>query len=108
MITKITTIIPLCHHRYYSLQQKAKKDDDIDLTSSREGAHLFSTRPELAYHVIQTVFFAVMALCVLRFKFLWTPHMCVLAAVGVSDYAVWETILAKIGVKSEITVSVES
>ena len=47
-----------------------------------------------------------MALAVLRFKFLWTPHMCVLAAVGICDYSVWEAILHKLGSKSEVTVSI--
>ena len=38
------------------------------------------SRPELVYHLIQTTFFAIMAVTTLRFKFLWMPHICVVGA----------------------------
>ncbi|XP_072036179.1 protein C-mannosyl-transferase DPY19L3-like isoform X2 [Amphiura filiformis] len=91
--------------KYYSRQEEAKKDDDTEVPIHQEGTiHLLSHRPELVYHTIQSVFFGIMALAVMRFKFLWTPHMCVLAAVGICEYSVWEAVLAKFGSKSEITV----
>jgi hypothetical protein len=51
-------------------------------------------QPEIVYNMVQPVPFAVMALVVLRMKYLWTPYMCVLASVGLSYYplhaALWK------------------
>ncbi|XP_074656424.1 protein C-mannosyl-transferase DPY19L3-like [Tubulanus polymorphus] len=55
----------------------------------------FSQRPELAYITIQIVFFAGMAMTTLRFKYLWTPFMCVLGAVGIADFGFWRKWLPK-------------
>ncbi|KAL3883925.1 hypothetical protein ACJMK2_030151 [Sinanodonta woodiana] len=56
--------------------------------------HLLTSRPDLAFHAVQVVFFGALAMSTLRMKYLWTPYMCILAAVGVSDYKMWKSLLA--------------
>eukprot|EP00058_Branchiostoma_floridae_P007992 XP_002593480.1 hypothetical protein BRAFLDRAFT_70739 [Branchiostoma floridae] len=55
-------------------------------------------RPQLAYHTISAAVFGCLAVSTLRFKYLWTPHMCVLAAAGVADHETWKILLKKLHV----------
>lgn len=41
---------------------------------------MLQNHPEIAFTVILTVFFGVVAASTLRMKYLWTPHVCVVAA----------------------------
>ncbi|XP_076444676.1 protein C-mannosyl-transferase DPY19L3-like [Babylonia areolata] len=50
---------------------------------------LIKSRPELVFHIVQCTFFGVLAMTTLRMKYLWTPYMCVLAALLVTDRQVW-------------------
>ncbi|XP_035692785.1 probable C-mannosyltransferase DPY19L3 [Branchiostoma floridae] len=59
---------------------------------------LLSQRPQLAYHTISAAVFGCLAVSTLRFKYLWTPHMCVLAAAGVADHETWKILLKKLHV----------
>ena len=61
---------------------------------------MFQERPDLAFHVVQTVFFGALAISTLRMKYLWTPYMCVLAAVGVSDKIVTTWLLERCSITS--------
>ena len=58
-----------------------------------------SISPELAYNFFQSVFFGAVALSTVRFKFLWTPHVCVLAAAGASHCQVWKELQKRLGVQ---------
>ncbi|XP_019617751.1 PREDICTED: probable C-mannosyltransferase DPY19L3 [Branchiostoma belcheri] len=53
-------------------------------------------RPQLAYHAISAAVFGCLAVSTKRFKYLWTPHMCVLAAAGVADFEAWKILLKKL------------
>ncbi|XP_015756900.1 PREDICTED: probable C-mannosyltransferase DPY19L3 [Acropora digitifera] len=55
--------------------------------------------PEVVYQAIQSVFFGVLAISTLRFKYLWTPHMCLFAAGIFCNQYFWKIALAKIGFK---------
>ncbi|XP_078694260.1 protein C-mannosyl-transferase DPY19L3-like isoform X2 [Branchiostoma floridae x Branchiostoma belcheri] len=59
---------------------------------------LLSQRPQLAYHAISAAVFGCLAVSTMRFKYLWTPHMCVLAAAGVADFEAWKILLKKLHV----------
>ena len=62
--------------------------------------------PEFAFHLLLSVVFGVVALTTQRFKVLWVPHMCVLAAGAVANLGGWRAILKRIGaVKSNHSVS---
>lgn len=43
---------------------------------------------------VLAVFFGALGMSTLRMKYLWTPYMCILGSIGISDYKVWRTILS--------------
>uniref|UniRef100_T1IWI9 C-mannosyltransferase DPY19L3 n=1 Tax=Strigamia maritima TaxID=126957 RepID=T1IWI9_STRMM len=59
---------------------------------SREHRLLMQKRPELAFHVVLTVFLAILAMSTTRMKFLWVPHMCIVTSVGICDLRIWRTL----------------
>uniref|UniRef100_K1PWP7 Dpy-19-like protein 3 n=1 Tax=Magallana gigas TaxID=29159 RepID=K1PWP7_MAGGI len=69
-------------------------DTNVKDHSSAKKFHLLSSRPELAYHAVLAVFFGALGMSTLRMKYLWTPYMCILGSIGISDYKVWRTILS--------------
>ncbi|XP_038077651.1 probable C-mannosyltransferase DPY19L3 isoform X2 [Patiria miniata] len=87
---------------------RAKKDDDATPPppDASDSAHLLSERPELAYLAIQSVFLACLAVAIQRLKYLWLPHVCVLAAFGICDYRTWRALLTRLGFKSETGVQI--
>ncbi|KAL5009746.1 hypothetical protein ScPMuIL_012051, partial [Solemya velum] len=74
----------------------SQEDSFKDHPSASKRTHLLTSRPELAFHAIQAVFFGALGMSTLRMKFLWTPYMCILAGLGVSDYKAWRTILSQL------------
>ncbi|XP_066514209.1 protein C-mannosyl-transferase DPY19L3-like isoform X3 [Hoplias malabaricus] len=49
----------------------------------------FTMRPDIAYNLLHTVFFGLLAFSTMRMKYLWTGHMCAFAAFGVCGKEVW-------------------
>ncbi|XP_056098543.1 probable C-mannosyltransferase DPY19L3 isoform X1 [Rhinichthys klamathensis goyatoka] len=49
----------------------------------------FSMRPDVAYNLLHTVFFGLLAFSTMRMKYLWTGHMCAFTAFGVCGKEVW-------------------
>nr|XP_006822371.1 PREDICTED: probable C-mannosyltransferase DPY19L3-like [Saccoglossus kowalevskii] len=70
---------------------------------SKSTSHILSERPELVFHAIQTVFFGLMALSTMRFKYLWTPEMCILAGFAIGDSKTWKFLVKKFNITSELT-----
>ncbi|XP_036400424.1 probable C-mannosyltransferase DPY19L3 [Megalops cyprinoides] len=50
---------------------------------------MISIRPDVAYNLLHTVFFGLLALSTMRMKYLWTGHMCAFAAYGICGQALW-------------------
>ncbi|KAJ8417859.1 hypothetical protein AAFF_G00227020 [Aldrovandia affinis] len=48
-----------------------------------------SIRPDVAYNLLHTVFFGLLALSTMRMKYLWTGHMCAFAAYGICGKELW-------------------
>ena len=91
--------------RQKQLELEHHKKTDETISACPSASHLFAKRPELAYHLIQVVFFGAMAVTTLRMKYLWTPYMCVLAGVSVGDFAIWQWVLEKWRTNSRLVVS---
>uniref|UniRef100_A0A8C1QJJ1 Dpy-19 like C-mannosyltransferase 3 n=1 Tax=Cyprinus carpio TaxID=7962 RepID=A0A8C1QJJ1_CYPCA len=53
----------------------------------------FKMRPDVAYNLLHTVFFGLLAFSTMRMKYLWTGHMCPFAAFGVCGKEVWSLYL---------------
>lgn len=49
---------------------------------------------DIFYLAVLAVFFGALGMSTLRMKYLWTPYMCILGSIGISDYKVWRTILS--------------
>ncbi|XP_034151121.1 probable C-mannosyltransferase DPY19L3 isoform X1 [Esox lucius] len=50
-------------------------------------------RSDVAYNLLHTVFFGLLALSTMRMKYLWTGHMCVFASYGVCGKELWSLFL---------------
>jgi len=61
-----------------------------------ESSTILDHYPELAFHFMLTVFFGGMAMSTLRMKFLWMPHMCIMAAGIFCQQDLWKTCLESI------------
>uniref|UniRef100_A0A673WPL3 Dpy-19 like C-mannosyltransferase 3 n=1 Tax=Salmo trutta TaxID=8032 RepID=A0A673WPL3_SALTR len=48
---------------------------------------------DVAYNLLHTVFFGLLALSTMRMKYLWTGHMCAFAAYGVCGKELWSLCL---------------
>jgi len=53
-------------------------------------------RPDLTYHIGQTVPLCLLAMSTLRMKCFWSPYVCVLASVCISDHHFWSLLLSKV------------
>ena len=50
-----------------------------------------------AYAVLQSLLFGLVALSAQRFRYLWVPQACVIAAAGVGSSHAWRAALEKVG-----------
>ncbi|KAI1889947.1 hypothetical protein AGOR_G00168160 [Albula goreensis] len=63
--------------------------------SSSKTSHLqkeeamINIRPDVAYNLLHSVFFGLLALSTMRMKYLWTGHMCAFAAYGICGKELW-------------------
>ncbi|XP_068755171.1 protein C-mannosyl-transferase DPY19L3-like isoform X2 [Montipora capricornis] len=92
-VTSLTAILFLLAHTVYVNWRK------IEDTPEDPNVHFLNSHPEVVYQAIQSVFFGVLAVSTLRFKYLWTPHMCLFAAGIFCNQYFWNTALSKIGFK---------
>ncbi|KAM4593950.1 protein C-mannosyl-transferase DPY19L3 isoform 2-T2 [Odontesthes bonariensis] len=46
-------------------------------------------RPDVAYNLLHTLFYGLLAFSTMRMKYLWTGHMCAVAAYGVCGTELW-------------------
>ncbi|XP_061620761.1 probable C-mannosyltransferase DPY19L3 isoform X2 [Phyllopteryx taeniolatus] len=52
-----------------------------------------SFRPDVAYNLLHTLFYGLLAFSTMRMKYIWTGHMCAVAAYGVCGRDVWTMLL---------------
>ncbi|XP_051918624.1 probable C-mannosyltransferase DPY19L3 isoform X2 [Hippocampus zosterae] len=58
-----------------------------------EGPAVASFRPDVAYNLLHTLFYGLLAFSTMRMKYIWTGHMCAVAAYGVCGGDVWAMLL---------------
>ncbi|XP_019740049.1 probable C-mannosyltransferase DPY19L3 isoform X2 [Hippocampus comes] len=58
-----------------------------------EGPVVASFRPDVAYNLLHTLFYGLLAFSTMRMKYIWTGHMCAVAAYGVCGGDVWAMLL---------------
>lgn len=74
----------------------ANFSEDCETMPSDNIIASLKSRPEVVYHLIQTTFFAVMAVTTLRFKFLWMPHICIVGAGLFCNQSCWRFLFIKL------------
>ncbi|CAK6962016.1 probable C-mannosyltransferase DPY19L3 [Scomber scombrus] len=59
-------------------------------------------RPDVAYNVLHTLFFGLLAFSTMRMKYIWTGHMCAVAAYGVCGTELWTLLLNTLRCNSKV------
>ncbi|KAM9860715.1 protein C-mannosyl-transferase DPY19L3 [Aulostomus maculatus] len=59
-------------------------------------------RPDLAYNLLHTLFFGLLAFSTMRMKYIWTGHMCAVAAYGVCGTELWTLVLNTLRCNSKV------
>ncbi|XP_042340445.1 probable C-mannosyltransferase DPY19L3 isoform X3 [Plectropomus leopardus] len=62
----------------------------------RKGAadgRVVALRPDVAYNLLHTLFYGLLAFSTMRMKYIWTGHMCAVAAYGVFGKELWTLVL---------------
>ncbi|XP_038662492.1 probable C-mannosyltransferase DPY19L3 isoform X1 [Scyliorhinus canicula] len=65
-------------------------------TTSIKEEGMIMLRPDMAYNLIHTVLFGLLALSTMRMKYLWTSHMCVFASAAICSNQLWSLSLKAI------------
>ncbi|KAK9392747.1 putative C-mannosyltransferase DPY19L3 [Crotalus adamanteus] len=63
-------------------------------------------KPYVAYHLMHTISFGLLALSTMRMKYLWTSHVCMFAASGLCSGDIWGLILKCVHLHTPKRVSV--
>ncbi|XP_034080439.1 probable C-mannosyltransferase DPY19L3 isoform X2 [Gymnodraco acuticeps] len=59
-------------------------------------------RPDVAYNLLHTLFFGLLAFSTMRMKYIWTGHMCAVAAYGVCGKELWTLLLSTLRCNSKV------
>lgn len=55
-----------------------------------------ASRPDLCYHVAQSVALGILAASTLRMKCFWCPYICVLSSVALADTTLWSSLVSRV------------
>ncbi|KAF3833181.1 hypothetical protein F7725_026846, partial [Dissostichus mawsoni] len=61
-------------------------------------------RPDVAYNLLHTLFYGLLAFSTMRMKYIWTGHMCAVAAYGVCGKELWTLLLSTLRCNSKVLV----
>uniref|UniRef100_A0A8C2WJH4 Dpy-19 like C-mannosyltransferase 3 n=1 Tax=Cyclopterus lumpus TaxID=8103 RepID=A0A8C2WJH4_CYCLU len=59
-------------------------------------------RPDVAYNLLHTLFYGLLACSTMRMKYIWTGHMCAVAAYGVCGKELWTLLLNTLRCNSKL------
>ncbi|XP_039982062.1 probable C-mannosyltransferase DPY19L3 isoform X4 [Xiphias gladius] len=59
-------------------------------------------RPDVAYNLLHTLFYGLLAFSTMRMKYIWTGHMCAVAAYGVCGTELWTSLLTTLRCHSKV------
>ncbi|KAL7405905.1 hypothetical protein ABVT39_009742 [Epinephelus coioides] len=71
----------------------------------RKGAgegRVVTLRPEVAYNLLHTLFYGLLAFSTMRMKYIWTGHMCAVAAYGVCGKELWTLLLNTLSCNTKV------
>ncbi|XP_049458581.1 probable C-mannosyltransferase DPY19L3 isoform X3 [Epinephelus fuscoguttatus] len=71
----------------------------------RKGAgegRVVALRPDVAYNLLHTLFYGLLAFSTMRMKYIWTGHMCAVAAYGVCGKELWTLLLNTLSCNTKV------
>ncbi|XP_059207667.1 probable C-mannosyltransferase DPY19L3 isoform X2 [Centropristis striata] len=68
----------------------------------RKGAGAVAFRPDVAYNLLHTLFYGLLAFSTMRMKYIWTGHMCAVAAYGVCGKELWTLLLNALSCNTKV------
>ncbi|KAF7657562.1 hypothetical protein LDENG_00024970 [Lucifuga dentata] len=74
-------------------------------SEERKGAgdgKLVAFRQDVAYNLLHTLFYGLLAFSTMRMKYIWTGHMCAVAAYGVCGIELWTLIFNALRCNSKV------
>uniref|UniRef100_A0A3Q3XD43 Uncharacterized protein n=1 Tax=Mola mola TaxID=94237 RepID=A0A3Q3XD43_MOLML len=71
-------------------------------TSLHVEVSVIAFRPDVAYNLLHTLFYGLLAFSTMRMKYIWTGHMCVVAAYGVCGTELWNLLLNTFNCSSKL------
>ncbi|XP_068432144.1 protein C-mannosyl-transferase DPY19L3 isoform X2 [Clinocottus analis] len=61
-----------------------------------------AVRPDVAYNLLHTLFYGLLAFSTMRMKYIWTGHMCAVAAYGLCGRELWSLLLSALRCNSKV------
>ncbi|KAG1658371.1 putative C-mannosyltransferase DPY19L3 [Nymphon striatum] len=90
---EVTLLLGLCWccvKRWRTSKDQTRSEDES----------IFVKRPDLSFWILLNFMFGLLALSTLRMKMFWTPQMCVIASIGVTDHNLWFSLISKLSSKA--------
>ncbi|XP_062246238.1 probable C-mannosyltransferase DPY19L3 isoform X2 [Platichthys flesus] len=84
-----------------ALQNLRAKGVSVEERKGAEG-RMVALRPDVAYNVLHTLFYGLLAISTMRMKYIWTGHMCAIAAYGVCGTELWTPLLTTLRCNSKV------
>ncbi|XP_061593320.1 probable C-mannosyltransferase DPY19L3 [Cololabis saira] len=75
-----------------ALQNLRSKGGSEEKKGAAEG-RVETFRPDVAYNLVHTLLYGLLAFTTMRMKYIWTGHMCAVAAYGVCGVELWTLLL---------------
>uniref|UniRef100_A0AAX7UCX2 Dpy-19 like C-mannosyltransferase 3 n=1 Tax=Astatotilapia calliptera TaxID=8154 RepID=A0AAX7UCX2_ASTCA len=69
-----------------------------------ERGQVAAFRPDVAYNLLHTLFYGLLAFSTMRMKYIWTGHMCAVAAYGVCGTELWTVLLSALRCNTKLLV----
>ncbi|XP_029310884.1 probable C-mannosyltransferase DPY19L3 isoform X2 [Cottoperca gobio] len=84
-----------------ALQNLRPKGSAEERKGAAEG-RVLAIRPDVAYNLLHTLFYGLLAFSTMRMKYIWTGHMCAVAAYGVCGKELWTLLLNNLSCNSKV------
>uniref|UniRef100_A0A8D0ASV0 Dpy-19 like C-mannosyltransferase 3 n=1 Tax=Sander lucioperca TaxID=283035 RepID=A0A8D0ASV0_SANLU len=74
----------------------------LKLGAGCTNGRVVALRPDVAYNLLHTLFYGLLAFSTMRMKYIWTGHMCAVAAYGVCGKELWTMLLSTLSCNSKL------
>lgn len=89
----LTLLLLSCMFTVAALQNLRPKGGSADERKGASEGRAAAFRPDVAYNLLHSLFFGLLAFSTMRMKYIWTGHMCAVTAFGVCGTELWTLVL---------------